>query len=663
MKRNDTMFQMWLLTLLIWVGGSCSTVSAQYYQIGDVYTFEDGSRGVVFYVDPDNPRYGWTAALQDLDGKYALWTSQCPSTLRNVYEAFPYNVELEAWQFCGMDNTRKLKDSGESPAADAMDVDHGWYIPDAMQLRLLYGRLPILKSSFENAGGDISSFYEEKHWSSSKRTYYSFTYLMMTCQPDGGIGSEGGTNQYLVRPVRDFYDQPVSYWADEPVSEEMSVQPNATTEYDALVVYRFDTLTIKSKVTVFDSYDSDTLREQTVVSDESYTSSEDPSFTGIDVSVPGEYVFRHWESTQNGCDSVITLVLQVEDRQEHVDTLCAVQRDTTYYEVQFNQVIDNQIYAACMTFTGIDTAGDYVRSDTIVGSNGCDSIVTVVLTVLPCHIDFSVVCPPTLYDTLFFGDCVMKIYPEKFGVPSVVCEREWPFAVINEIPEDSLFSEGEHLVKWVVTDEVCGVKDSCEQQIIVVFPKCPDAVDCEGNVYHGVRIGCDCWTQRNLESTKYSDCVEIPQVYAYSSLQHPDTAENVAVFGRLYSYDAAVRDSADNGYGHIQGICPEGWYLPTPEKYRGLNEYGADALKSPYYWTDGGGDNSTGFSALPAGYYNGSRDRYEGLLSETYFWSTEKRVGSTGKYAFLIRHDCDSVLQSRLLDGMGFSVRCVKEKE
>ena len=662
MKKINVMMQVWALTLLLCAGGFMS-LSAQYYNVGDLYTFEDGSQGIVFYVDPGNPKHGWVAALQDLDGTYAMWTTECPASLRNAYEESPFNANLQIWSCYGQENTQKLKSSGNSPAADALDVDQGWYIPDAMQMRMLYGQLPTLSKSFDDAGGNISTLYDKKHWTSTRKSYYSYDLRMMTCMEDGGIGADPGTDTLAIRPVRDFYDWPVAYWEDEPVNERMAVTPDTTTDYHALIVYHTDTLLIRSTVTVYESYHKDTLREQTIVSDEEYQSTESPFFTGLDVSIPGEFVYYHRESTEKGCDSVITLILRVNEEETHTDPPCDPIRDTIVYEVQISQVVDNQITAACIHFEGIDSPGEYSAIDTLPAVNGCDSIVMVLLTVLPCTIDFSIACQPDVFDTLAYGDCVMAVYPEQQGAPVVVCEQEWPFIVTNDIPEDHLFSVGEHVVKWVVTDSVCGVRDSCEQHVVVVFPKCPDAVDCEGNVYQGVRIGCDCWTQRNLESTKYSDCTDIPQTYAYKSWQYPDTEINVAIFGRLYSYESAVRNCADNGYGHIQGICPEGWYLPTAEQYMDLNAYGAEALKSPNYWLDGGGDNSTGFTALPAGRYNGERHRYEGMMTETHFWSTESVVNGNRVRSAVLYQDCDSVKLSQLFDGQGYSVRCVKERE
>jgi len=283
------------------------------------------------------------------------------------------------------------------------------------------------------------------------------------------------------------------------------------------------------------------------------------------------------------------------------------------------------------------------------------------LTVEACASGFTILCPPDIYDTLAYGDCAMTLYSDRIGTATVQYDVAWPFAIGHNIPSDNLFAQGDNVITWTATDLVCGGSVSCEQHVFIAFPQCPDAVDFEGNVYHGVRVGCDCWTQRNLESKKYSDGTDIPDLYAYANVQYPDTAANVAVFGRLYRYEAAVYDSADNGHGHIQGICPAGWYLPTPEKYEGLNAYGAYALRSPDYWIVGAGNNSTGFTALPAGFYNGELERYEGLLTETYFWSTKSAFQAKPKCSYSITYYCDFVTEMHSHSGLGYSVRCVKE--
>lgn len=991
MKRINDIIQLLLITFLMEICGGLGSLYGQNWQVGDLYTFEDGSKGVVFYLNPDSLNRGWVVALQDLDSVYMQYPSSYASALRAMSQPFPYSTSIEFWNYNGWTNTQALKNIGVSQSANAVAaLGNGWYIPDAMQMRILYGQLGLLKAPLESAGGSVESLAQETHWTST--IMYQGT-AMIALLPNGELIVASPNWGYAIRPVRDFEDRPTAFWADNPGSEELVTTPAQTTDYDALIVYRNDTLVINNTVEVYESYNQDTIREETVVSATPYTSPSNPAFSNLDVSAPGDYLFQYHSASIHGCDSTITLMLSVNGRY-YYDTLCpfhddyyfaafdtvfrpgtisgiyehhgskvtdqgiidtiayydltilpeyeqfdtvkwciykmdseitydqnpnvglyisdgvlsavshsdeviinvgelpgdfvlkmqtvhgcdslvylhvdvsSVARDTLYYDVFIEQVEDGQISAGDHIFSDITTAGIYIRNDTVSGSNGCDSISTIVLiveslhhdsicgrtfndfswndimeeyqwhgqplpealgmsgyyefsgrkvmngvlvdtvsylhltilstyesydtvticlydnsitipydlrpevtisvdgdqvsvsssddpsieilsissqkfdfvlkmktvegcdsllflhveplkvsrdtirkevflyqvedervtvahhvfenieeagfydwhdtltgangcdsiivlelNVSPCITDFSIVCPPSVYDTLAFGDCAMKIYPERVGNPTILCEEEWPFLISNDIPDDLLFYQGDNVITWVLTDAICGFSDTCEQHVVIAYTKCPDAVDCEGNVYHGVRIGCDCWTQRNLESTKYSDCEAIADVYAYVSLQHPDTAANVATYGRLYTYEAAIRDGADNGYGHVQGICPAGWYLPTPEKFIGLNAYGSHALKSPLYWLDGGGNNSTGFTALPAGYYNGARNRYEGLLSETYFWSTQNVGYETASNTSLFRYDCDVALMNHSYSGLGYSVRCIKEKE
>ena len=124
-----------------------------------------------------------------------------------------------------------------------------------------------------------------------------------------------------------------------------------------------------------------------------------------------------------------------------------------------------------------------------------------------------------------------------------------------------------------------------------------------------------------------------------------------------------------NENGHIQGICPEGWYLPTPEQYEQLYLYGggtsiltANGLRSPLYWFDGGGNNATGFSALPAGMYNGATQQYERMTLDAYFWATEIIHGEVHVTSYRMQYDCDDIQRVDIDSGYGISVRCVKEK-
>lgn len=766
-------------------------LSGQEYKVGDIVTFPDGSRGAVYHVNPDNPRKASVFALQDLEVPYAVWLGDGNTPARSS-SSYPTGGYTDRWSYIGWENTMELRNSGLSPAAAAVDYRNGWYIPDVVQMRELYGLVNVLRPSVEAAGGELVSMSQRSHWTSS-----GVGKTMFVIDESGGVSRVNGRSAYYVRPVRDIEGEAYAYWVDAPPFKVMKVSPDTSASYTALVIFRTDTFVLEGTVPVF-AISHDTLYDTTRVSLEPYTSVVEPLFADIDVSTVKDTVCEIHLQSIHGCDSVVALMLKVTDfapvpDTHYYDTLCPlvedlyfapfdtvfrtetvsgvyvhhgtkdvngrvvdtiafyhltvlpeyerfdtirfcdpgygtdwhaygdgwrirmtengdvlvsmpgfeddlpvtynviqdgrdllirrftekgcdsilnlhvevnrVHRDTVYLETTVNQVVEGEFAIACHTFSGIGGPGRYEFCDTLVTAGGCDSIMVYVLSVGDCNVGLDLVCPSTVYDTLAYGDCVMTVYPDRIGEPDVVIADGWPFEVSNDLPEDRLFSEGDHLVTWTVTDRICGKSVVCEQHVVVVFPQCPDAVDCEGNLYPAVRIGCDCWTQRNLESVKYSDCTDIPEVYAYESRQHPDVAENVATYGRLYRFEEAVRDSADNGYGHVQGICPEGWYLPTAAKYDALNAYGASALKSPLYWIDGGGDNSTGFSALPAGYYNGEKNRYEGLLSETYFWSVSGVGGETVSMPFAMRYLCDQVLTDEPRGGLGYSVRCIKERE
>ena len=409
------------------------------------------------------------------------------------------------------------------------------------------------------------------------------------------------------------------------------------------------------------------------------------SFTwhGETYTESGDYQF--YTTNVLDCDSVVTLHLTINHLSLQVnsssDEVCGDDGSLTVAATDGLEPIEYSLdgvnYQSSNVFNGLSD-GSYTIHAT--DANGCEAATTVTIASAPVA-ELNIICPPTYYDTLAYGDCVMEIYPEAFGTPTAtIYPAEWPFEISSEIPEENLYYEGTTTITYTMTDLVCGNTVTCDQHIVVVFPQCPDAIDCEGNVYHGVRIGCDCWTQTNLLSNCYGDpneCAEsgecedpIPCVYEYESDQFPNVDQNVDIYGRLYCAEAALDDSVINEHGHIRGICPEGWYLPTPEKYEELYQYGggtsiltANGLRSPLYWLDGGGDDATGFRALPAGYYNGAAQQYERMLLDTYFWATEVIHGEVHSTAYKITYDCSEIQRTDIHSGYGISVRCVKEKD
>ncbi|MBP5663456.1 MAG: fibrobacter succinogenes major paralogous domain-containing protein [Bacteroidales bacterium] len=192
---------------------------------------------------------------------------------------------------------------------------------------------------------------------------------------------------------------------------------------------------------------------------------------------------------------------------------------------------------------------------------------------------------------------------------------------------------------------------------------CPDAIDYNGNVYPAIRLDKYCWLAENLKSLNYSDGRKISSIYEYSSESFPDANANVAIFGRLYDWFAAMdtgKHALPDSHGNIQGVCPEGWLMPTPEDFSALYNYSVKQLRSPLYWLHNPGTNESGFTALPAGYYDAVQHRYTSLLGETYYWSSLRP--DLPEQIYMIFFDCAELSQNNTFCN-AYSVRCLKKDE
>ena len=170
------------------------------------------------------------------------------------------------------------------------------------------------------------------------------------------------------------------------------------------------------------------------------------------------------------------------------------------------------------------------------------------------------------------------------------------------------------------------------------------AVDIDGNVYSVVKIGNQCWMRENLKVTHFPDSTTIPEFTTsipYSWSPGRCTLRDVDIFGYHYTWPAAKYGAAIEDSIMVQGICPNGWHLPSKSEWdimfqfvqsqpqyqcNGTPAKIAKALASSQYWmyapeTCAIGNlpvlnNATGFSILPAGEI--------GLTNNTctYFWSS-----------------------------------------
>lgn len=165
------------------------------------------AKGIVFYVD-NTGQHGWAVHLQD-QGTSEQWTpngqyTDIP-TLTNYTDARDAITDLD-----GYSNTQKIRNAGNAtkyPAAYAVDLANGWYLPAAGQLRLLFGEIVTLNASLQIVGGtQFPMDLDWSYWSSTEygqRNAWEVNY--------GGyveyFGITGNGNKaytFRVRSVRDF---------------------------------------------------------------------------------------------------------------------------------------------------------------------------------------------------------------------------------------------------------------------------------------------------------------------------------------------------------------------------------------------------------------------------------------------------------------------------
>jgi len=187
----------------------------------------------------------------------------------------------------------------------------------------------------------------------------------------------------------------------------------------------------------------------------------------------------------------------------------------------------------------------------------------------------------------------------------------------------------------------------------------------EGKTYNTVLIGTQCWLQQNLDvgtminSTSSGGFQQtnngILEKYCYEN-----NPANCETYGGLYEWPEAMQYSTTPG---VQGICPPGWHIPTLAEFQTLStSVGGDgnALRAVGQGTGGGaGTNTSGFSALFAGYHY-----YYGTFSDlglsTFFWSSTE-YDATHAYFLGLGYSNSGILLYDFNKEGGFSVRCLKD--
>ncbi|MFH0936180.1 MAG: FISUMP domain-containing protein [Candidatus Woesearchaeota archaeon] len=220
----------------------------------------------------------------------------------------------------------------------------------------------------------------------------------------------------------------------------------------------------------------------------------------------------------------------------------------------------------------------------------------------------------------------------------------------------------------------------------------------DGQVYPTVQIGTQCWFKKNLN---------IGTILDYSYIQpNPDNATvekwcglvktcdkdsitqksgDCSIYGGLYSWDEAI----SIGTAPNQGICPDGWHIPTDAEWKTLEMYigipvpelniigwrgtnQGDKLKIAADCQCDSSCGSTGFDAIAGGWKGvgpispPSSDMYSGGGCYSEFWTSTLYDTDNALYRELGHSSLTGGFACKVgryyqQKNEGFSIRCLKD--
>jgi len=183
----------------------------------------------------------------------------------------------------------------------------------------------------------------------------------------------------------------------------------------------------------------------------------------------------------------------------------------------------------------------------------------------------------------------------------------------------------------------------------------------DGDTYETVVIGSQTWMARNLNYN------------AEGSKCYDNNPANCSTYGRLYSWATAMNLPASCNSNTCswqvsakhRGICPSGWHIPSDAEWSTLTGFvGANVagteLKAASGWnSNGNGEDTYGFSALPGG-YGYSDGSFYGVGDDGYWWSASEYNSNYAYYRYMYYY-YEDVSYDDDVKSVLFSVRCLQD--
>jgi uncharacterized protein (TIGR02145 family) len=213
--------------------------------------------------------------------------------------------------------------------------------------------------------------------------------------------------------------------------------------------------------------------------------------------------------------------------------------------------------------------------------------------------------------------------------------------------------------------------------------------DIDGNLYNVISIGTQCWMQSNLATTHYNDNNDIPNItdgLAWVAL----TTGAYCWYNNDYNTYGSIYGAMYNWYAVNTGkLCPTNWHVPSHDEWttleraictsstcatdfpydmtsvspRGTDEGGKLKEAGLTHWNSPnlGATNSSGFTALPAGYRR-YHDGVFGFLGGYDAWWTSTLKDSTHSWYRAVRNDISKIGRDYGNGNeWGLSVRCLHD--
>jgi uncharacterized protein (TIGR02145 family) len=189
---------------------------------------------------------------------------------------------------------------------------------------------------------------------------------------------------------------------------------------------------------------------------------------------------------------------------------------------------------------------------------------------------------------------------------------------------------------------------------------CGSQITYAGKTYNTILIGTQCWLKENLNvGTMILGSQEqtnngIIEKYCYN-----DSTLNCDKYGGLYNWDEAMQYLKTEG---TKGICLAGWHIPKFAEYKILGSTVGKDTNSYLAIGQASGTNTSGFSALLAGFHSPTysqdlRSYYGWLGIGTSYWSSLEQTEMNANAWYPGIGDTSDYSKN-----FGISIRCLKDE-